>query len=184
MKQYITNIIFFSLFASLISCHSKDEAAYYFSKSDQDSLLVNIITLVAENAPGANDSTRFQPQFRKYYADKIANFSLDKLEKTENGYYYFMLNRPVGHLTQYRRGVVGKFKLKEGSLRPTSFEEVVNTPHLDIETLKVRGTFLFNELVKNNQLTIYIPLKHYVEWPDSTLKYSTKYNRWESIRSL
>jgi hypothetical protein len=184
MKKLFANIFILQLVFILFACHKKDEAAYYFSKSQQDSLLTNIITMVAENAPGATDSTRFNPKFRSYYEQKLTNFSLEKLEKSENGFYYFLLNRPVGHLTNYRRGVVGRFKLKENSLHLYAFEEVINTPHLDSETLKVRSTFLFKELVKKNQLDEYIPLKHYVEWPDSTLKYNTKFNRWEYIRRL
>ena len=182
MKKIITNIFLFSSIIFLASCHEKDEPAYYFSQSQQDSLLTNIITFVAENAPGSTDSTRFQEQFKAYYVQKLANFSLEKLEKSENGFYYFLLNRPVGHLTQYRRGVVGKFKLKEGSLQPFEFEEVVNTPHLDPETMRVRSSFLFRELVKKNQLNEYVSLKHYVEWPDSTLQYGKKYNRWYYVK--
>ena len=167
----------------MASCHKKDEAAYYFSKNQQDSLLTNIITFVAENAPGSSDSTRFDAQFKAYYVQKNPNFILEKLEKSENGFYYFLLNRPVGHLTQFRRGVVGRFKLKEGSLVPYEFEEVVNTPHLDEATLKVRSAFLFKEYVAKNNLDEYVALKHYVEWPDSTLKYEKKYNRWNFVKN-
>ena len=183
MKKIITNISILFTIVFLAACHDKDEAAYYFSKSQQDSLLTNIITLVAENAPGSNDTTRFDNQFKTYYTQKLPDFTLEKLEKSENGIYYFLLNRPVGHLTQYRRGVVGKFKLKEGSMVPYDFEEVVNTPHLDPETMRVRSSFLFKELVKNDQLDEYIPLKHYVEWPDSTLNYDKSRNRWMYIHN-
>ena len=46
------------IFISLIifsACHSKDEAEYYFSDSDRDTLLTNVITLVSENAVYANE---------------------------------------------------------------------------------------------------------------------------------
>ena len=182
MKAIITNIFLICSSVFFIACHEKDEADYYFSQNEKDSLLVNIITFVAENAPGAYDSTRFDLKFKSYYAQKLSNYSLEKLEKSEDGFYYFLLNRPVGHLIKYRRGVVGRFKLKEGSLAPYDFEEVVNTPHLDESTLKIRSHFLFKQLVKNKHLNEYIALKHYVEWPDSTLKYEKKHNRWYYIK--
>lgn len=172
--------IFLSLFVLVIfaSCEPKDSPKHYFSDVERDSLLVNIITYVAENATYANDFTRFNPEFRAYYVNLLPKYTLEKLEKTEEGIFVFLLNRPVGHLTQYRRSVIGKFELKEGSLLPMNFEELANTPHLDPETALKRGNFLFKELVSNGSLKEYIPLKHYVEWPDSTLIYDRKWHRW------
>jgi len=170
--------ICFLAFVFFASCEPKDSPKHYLSDSERDSLLVNIITLVAENATYANDSTRFNPEFRSYYVQLLPKYTLEKLEKTGEGQFVFLLNRPVGHLTKYRRSVIGKFQMKEGSLHPENFEEVVNTPHLDPETALKRGKFLFKELVQKGNLTEYIPLKHYVEWPDSTLTYHKKWNRW------
>ncbi|MHA8050475.1 hypothetical protein V7S79_05125 [Aquirufa sp. ROCK-SH2] len=172
--------IFIPLLALVIfaSCEPKDSPKHYFSDAERDSLLVNIITNVAENATYANDSTRFNPEFRAYYVNLLPKYTLEKLEKTGEGQYVFLLNRPVGHLTQYRRSVIGKFNLKEGSLLPLNFEEVANTPHLEPETALKRGKFLFKELALNGNLKEYIPLKHYVEWPDSTLTYNKKWKRW------
>lgn len=182
MKTIFTKILLLSSFFLFIACHKKDDPAYYFSKQEKDQLTISLITFVAENAPGATDSTRFNLNFRSYYTQKLPNFSLEKLEKSEDGYYYFLLKRPVGRLTNYKRAVIGRFKLNKGSIAPYDFEEVVNTPHLDEITLKNRSNFLFKELVKNKQLKEYLPLKHYIEWPDSTLKYDKKFNRWYFIK--
>ncbi|MFC0181825.1 hypothetical protein ACFFJX_04365 [Pseudarcicella hirudinis] len=83
---------------------------------------------------------------------------------------------------KYRRGVLGKFKLKQGSLMPEEFEEIVNTPHLEEEVLRERGRYLFQELVKNGNLDKELSMKHYVEWPDSSLVYDRKINEWVSTR--
>ena len=174
MRIFISLLIL-ALFAS---CEPKDSPAHYFSEAERDSLLVNIITHVAENATYANDSTRFNPEFHSYYVQLLPNYTLEKLEKTGENQFAFLLNRPVGHLTKYRRAVIGKFELKEGSLKPFNFEEVANTPHLDPETTLKRGKFLFKEFVLKGNLNEYIALKHYVEWPDSTLTYHKKWNRW------
>jgi hypothetical protein len=172
--------IFIYLLALVVfaACEPKDSPKYYFSDSERDTLLVNIITFVAENATYSNDSTRFNPEYRTYYVNQLPKYQLEKLEETGENQYVFLLNRPVGHLTKYRRAVIGKFRLKEGSLKPENFEEIANTPHLDPETTLKRGKFLFKELVLKGNLLEYIPLKHYVEWPDSTLSYQKKWNRW------
>jgi hypothetical protein len=96
----------------------------------------------------------------------------------ENGECYFLLSRPVAGLKSLRRGVVGKFTLKEGSLMPTDFEEVVNTPHFSEELVVERGTFLFQELIKKGNLSEYISMEHYVEWPDKNLRYDKKRHTW------
>lgn len=61
---------------------------------------------------------------------------------------------------------------------PTDFEEVVNTPHLNNDEVKERGEFLFKMLIKNDNLDKYLGMKHYVEWPDSTLVYDKNINKW------
>ena len=78
----------------------------------------------------------------------------------------------------YRRGVVGSFILDSASLMPRNFKEIINTPHLAEELVKERGGFLFRELKKKGNITEYLGMHDYVEWPDSTLKYSEKMNRW------
>ena len=63
-----------SLFISLLifsACHSKDEAEYYFSAAERDTLLTNVITLVSENAVYANLDTRFQKKFRAEYVSRL-----------------------------------------------------------------------------------------------------------------
>jgi hypothetical protein len=80
--------------------------------------------------------------------------------------------------------VVGKFTLKEGSLMPEKFEEVVNTPHFSEELVVERGSFLFKELVRKGNLTEYLSMKHYVEWPDKYLVYDKKKKTWVSTGIL
>ena len=83
-----------------------------------------------------------------------------------------------------RRGVLGTFTLKPNTLEIDQFEEVANTPHFDEETVKQRGGFLFNALVKQGNITEYLKMKHYVEWPDASLIYDKKKRSWVSTIGL
>lgn len=67
---------------------------------------------------------------------------------------------------------------------PVDFEEVVNTPHLEEALVKERGVFLFKELTKTGNLDKYLGMKHYIEWPDSTLVYDKKINEWVGKKSI
>ncbi len=165
----------------LISCNKqKDDPSTYFTQQQLDSLTINMITCVYNNAPGATDATKWKSQYRSYYSQYLSSFRLEKYEKAANGWSYYFLIRPVGG-SKFRRGVIGKFKIKAGSLMPTSFEETVNTPHLDEELVKERGTFLFKELLKNDNLNKYLAMKHYVEWPDNRLVYDKIKYKWATL---
>lgn len=163
----------------LISCQSEpNNIDNYYTESERDSLLTNIITYVYLKAPGAGDSTKWAPQFRTYYKNSLPSFRIEKYT-IENGWHYYFLIRPVGG-SEKRRGVIGKFKLIEKSLMPYDFEEAVCTPHLDEELVKERGSFLFQEYIKMGNLDKYLAMKHYIEWPDSSLIYNKKINSWTS----
>ena len=182
MKQNMKRLIILVFALSLFSCaKDKYKAESYFSESQKDTLLTNIITYVFEPATYATKLTKFQPQFRSFYVKNLPNFSLENYYQAPDGWNYFFLIRPVG-ASKYKRGVIGKFKLKENSLKPEAFEEIVNTPHLDEATVKERASFLFKEVVKNRNLDKYLPMKHYVEWPDEHLAYDKKAHEWIVIK--
>lgn len=174
MKYFV---LFFCAIVLVCCTSSRNEFYNAYNKLQQDSLLTNIVTYVYINAPESTDSTKWQPKFRSFYEKNLYKFTMEDYTIAPNGWHYFFMIRPVGN-SEKRRGVIGKFRLKPGSLMPTDFEEVVNTPHLNNDEVKERGAFLFNMLVKNDNLDKYLGMKHYVEWPDSTLVYDKNMNKW------
>jgi hypothetical protein len=183
MKKILVALVV--TFFALVGCHSKDEAAYYFSDSDRDTLLTNIISIISEKVLYASDSTKFQAQFRAEYVKRLPLFHFVQLTKDTSGTYTYLISRPVAGRKDLRRGVVGTFTLKPNSLAIDQFEEVANTPHFEEALVKERGGFLFKELAKTGSLTAeYLSMKHYVEWPDSTLKYDKQKRAWVSTIGL
>lgn len=171
-------------FLSFSACHSKDEVGYYFSDSERDTLLTNIISIISEKALYATDSTKFQPQFRPEYVQRLSLFHFVHLTKDTSGVFTYLVSRPVAGRKDLRRGVLGRFTLKPNSLAIDEFEEIANTPHMDEQTMNIRGAFLFKELVKKGSIKEYYTLKHYVEWPDSTLIYDKQKRAWVSTIGL
>ncbi len=164
--------------------NNNNKVSKYYSNTERDTLLTNIITYIYLKPPYATNATRFEPQFRKYYVQNLPKFSLENYYIAPDSTHYFFLIRPVGNTLKYRRGVVGRFRLKQHSLMPVDFEEVVNTPHLEEALVKERGVFLFKELTKTGNLDKYLGMKHYIEWPDSTLVYDKKINEWVGKKSI
>jgi len=180
MKNIILTLLFSVLF---LSCNSKKyQASDYFTDNQQDTLLTNIVTFIYIPAPKATNETKFQPQFRDFYTKNITKFSFLNYYQAEDGWHYFLVIRPVAGGSLFKRGVLGKFKLKENSLMPTEFEEVANTPHLKEGIVQERSKYLFQELIKNGNLDKQIPMKHYIEWPDEHLAYDKKKHEWMIIK--
>jgi hypothetical protein len=168
----------------MFACQNNtNKVGKYYSNAERDTLLTNIITYIYVKPAYASNATRFQAQFRKYYVQSLPKFSIENYFIASDSTHYFFLIRPVGNTIKYRRGVLGKFKLKNStvassSLMPTDFEEIVNTPHLTEVLVKERGAFLFKELIKKGNLDKYLGMKDYIEWPDSMLVYDRNINEW------
>jgi len=176
MKIFLVPILLGLLFTQ--SCKSKVDVSFYFTSTERDSLLTNIITYVSEPALYSYQENKFKAQFRTEYVKRLPMYHFIHLTKDANEVYYFLISRPVAGQKELRRGVVGRFSLKKGSLMPENFEEVVNTPHFSEDLVKERGGFLFRELVKKGKLDEYLSMKHYVEWPDKYLKYDKINHSW------
>ncbi len=175
MKNFI--ICFFAILFFL-SCKPTGDINSHFSEKEVDSLLTNIITLTYQKAPYSTSKTKFNPEFRKFYESQVKNFKIEQITVLADSTYLFFMTRPVGSTNQFKRGVIGKFKLRKGSFMPLDYEEIVNTPHLKEDIVKERGSFLFREYSKNQSLDKYLGMTHYVEWPDSSLVYDKKIHEW------
>lgn len=184
-----TKILLLLISVVMFACQNNtNKVSKYYSDTERDTLLTNIITYIYLKPTYATNATRFQAQFRKYYVQSLPKFSLENYFIAPDSTHYFFLIRPVGNTLKYRRGVLGKFKLKNatadaGSLMPTDFEEIVNTPHLEEALVKERGSFLFKELVKTGNLDKYLGMKDYIEWPDTRLVYDKNINEWVGAKS-
>lgn len=180
MKKIIFGLLF-PIF--LFACSSKKQKpSDYFTDNQADSLLINIVTYIYIPPPKATNQTKFQPQFRDYYTKNLSRFNLQNYYQAQDGWHYFSVIRPVAGGSLFKRGVLGKFKLKGNSLMPTEFEEVVNTPHLKEGIVQERSQYLFQELIKNGNLDKQMPMKQYIEWPDEHLSYDKKTHEWKVIK--
>lgn len=174
-----TNILLLLISVVMFACQNNtNKVSNYYNNTERDTLLTNIITYIYVKPTYATNATRFQAQFRKYYVQSLPKFSLENYYIAPDSTHYFFLIRPVGNTLKYRRGVLGRFRLKAGSLMPTDFEEIVNTPHLEEGLVKERGVFLFKELIKTGNLGKYLGMKDYIEWPDARLVYDKNINEW------
>ena len=180
MQKTIVRLTAYAVLSTLWwGCNSTDPQAaeHYFSNTERDTLLANVITFMYSKAPAANNQTRFEARFRRHYVAQLPNFRFDRYFIAPDSTHYYFVVRPAGKVQKYRRGIGGKFRLG-ANLQPYDFEEMWCTPRLSEEEVKQRGRFLFREMVKNGNVDKYLSMSHYIEWPDLTLRYDKKINEW------
>ena len=122
----------------------------------------------------------FNSEFDWYY-DKVAlEFNFMHLNKIENGSYYFLFSRPARSINPMFEGIGGKFKLNEKDSL-VEYEEVFRTWKMEDKDLKTRGKYLFNSMVKGEDLSpFYSKLAgdKYIEFPDDRFHFDKHKRKW------
>jgi hypothetical protein len=163
----------------LFSCAKKDpfDVNQYYAKPAQDSILTQVVAhllIVSEKVPARE---RLSSRYHGFYSKEARNYSIGKYFISErDSTHYFYVVRPTTYSNGKKRGVGGKLKIDK-DLHITSLEEVFVTPLLSDEEVKIKGDFLFPELVKGN-IDKFLKMKTYVEWPDERTEYDTSRHEW------
>ncbi len=167
------------LAALITGCKDKYDVTKYYSKSEQDSVMADVITYVYVRPPFSNQQTKFETRFRKYYVDNLKNFRVEKFFIAEDGTHYFYIIRPASNSLAGLRGVGGMFK-RNASGKIKSFKEVFNTPGAALPDLQTRGEELFREMVRVGNVETYSKNPDYIEWPAQWNYYDTLQDEWLS----
>ncbi len=175
-----TNILFYGLLACcFVACNANKHAPEtYFSQSELDTLMVDVVTYIYKRPRGVSREDRFNPDHRSKYALVINEFEFINLHFNKaDSTYMFYLKRPVKSPDGKVRGVGGKFKVNE-SLRITYFKEIFNTPMITEEEVRTKGKYLWDDLMYFNNVDRYYLNKDFVEFPDEGCKYDTINYEW------
>jgi hypothetical protein len=168
------------LFATLAACGESASVSRYFDPQQADTLLVNILPYVYV-PEGVRPEARFESRFRSAYYLQKQKFSLTRLLRISDGYYYYLLMRsePDGR----RRAFGGRFRA-EGT-QVWQLEELFVGPALEREVARQRGEFVFRRMVRSRGLPPDLAgMRHYVEWPNERQRYDTLTHTWKFIDSL
>jgi hypothetical protein len=187
MKNFL---LFILIFPFLFSCASKSNNPeswdYYFSQSQKDTLLTDIVAYLyipPKKMRRMVKSERFDAQHRSFYVEQINRFELDKLYKANDSTWYFFILRPARSAVGDQRGVCGKFTLDENK-KITRFEEIFNTPVYGKEEIREKGYILFHELVKKGNIDRFHYDRNYMEWPDGRSVYDQERYEWVYVKDF
>lgn len=173
MKYVIPFVVIF-----LISCSGNKsyDVAKFYDLKEQDELLTEIVTYLADAPLGTKMADRFDDKHKNHYSFLASKFSIAKYFIADDGTHYFYVARPSAKIGE-QRGVGGHFKMKE-KFQLTDFREEFVTPVMPIEDIKGKSAFLFDEMVKGN-LEKYLEMESYVQWPNPITYYDTLTYEWK-----
>ena len=150
------------------------------TSAQRDSLLVDLITYIHRRPTAAINMDRTDPRFRPYYRAQLPLYGLIAHRSTPDGYHWYFLSRPAGSVKGDRRGVAGRYRTGRDG-RPTAFEEVLNTPVLSIDSIRLVADILFPAMIEQDGAVPHADDRRLVEWPDGRLYYDRQLQEWRAV---
>lgn len=154
----------------------KNDVKNYFDPKKQNEILAAIITHIFNAPPYTRMEDRFEAKHKAYYLSTTSKFEMVRYFIDKDSVHYFYVIRPSS-IANEKRAVGGHFKLKS-TIKLTDFKEEFVTTVMNVDQLKTKAAFLFDEMVKGD-LDKYLGMKHYVQWPNEITYYDTTIYQWK-----
>lgn len=163
--------------AVIVDYLKKYSPTQFFTESEIDSLMVNIVTYIGKKPKYTTPTTRFDSKNRNYYTNLSKNFEMCYLHKENDTTYYYYILRPARSPQGNSRGTGGFFNYKNNSI--TYLQEVfVTVINKNKEESIAKGINLFTEFITNKNIDTYIHNELFIEWPDQRVFYDTISHEW------
>lgn len=157
---------------------------HYLSPEQQADFLYSIIRYHGKLAPKSNHQTKFDEKFDGYYRQLAAKHELVAYyPHPKDSFIYFMTYRIAPSIHVKKVACAGKIKINpQGDI--VYYEEIFRTWKMPIEELDQKSSMLFARMVKNKDLSPYLPQnsgkEEYIEFPDPNTYFDTEKRRWIS----
>ncbi|MCC5928299.1 MAG: hypothetical protein JJU28_03545 [Cyclobacteriaceae bacterium] len=175
--------LFFLLISILVafSCNHNNKTSYdisnYFNKSEQDTLMANIVTYIYKVPKGVRKEERFYQVYRPLYVKQIDQFKWMYYHIDENDEHFFYVIRPARNVKGYKRGVAGSFRLND-NFELTEFREIMNTPMQPEEEIMKKSLYLWQDLMYYKSVDRYILNRDFIEFPNESCQYDFLKKEW------
>lgn len=164
----------------LAACGDPKEPSTYFSKEDQDYIVLQCVRYSAKRAPNATHETKFKAEFDEYYSLAAKETDFRRCFKESDDNYFFLMTRKARSIWPAREAIGGKMKVnKDGKL--LDYQEVFRTWKMTEDTLNTRAFELFDRMTKGEDLT---PFRtkykgdRYIEFPDDRNLWNKEKRKW------
>ena len=179
-KSYL--LIFLCLL--VISCRlGKDyNPAVHLSPAEQEEIMDKVLRYMAKPPDGISTEERFYRGYDEHYAEQRRIHRLDAYY-IDGKTHYFLFSRVAPSLKEKRIAIGGKLELDD-QRSLSYYEEVFRTWRLEPDTLVKRSVFLFDKMVREEDLQPYYSSRSgntdYIEFPDDRTFFDTEKRIWRS----
>ena len=179
-KSYL--LIFLCLLA--ISCRLEKDynPAVHLSPAEQEEIMDKVLRYMAKPPDGISTEERFYRGYDEHYAEQRRIHRLDAYY-IEGKTHYFLFSRVAPSLKEKRIAIGGKLELDD-QRHLSYYEEVFRTWRLEPDTLVTRSVFLFDKMVRDEDLQPYYSSRSgntdYIEFPDDRTFFDTEKRIWRS----
>jgi hypothetical protein len=172
----LTLIIF--AVALLVSCGKSIKPEAYFSKSELDTLLVDIAPYVNKNQKKFSFEEKFSAKSRPYYAAlaKSQSAAIKYVFPTDSVYYFLTVQKDLTSLFEHYKAIGGYFKMDEHGQKDFNF--LFYSPRFTKEEIDTKATELFQEMTESGSLNKYLGNRDYIQWPNEDVFYDAALRTW------
>jgi hypothetical protein len=165
------------------ACQNKKSylPADHLSPQQVDKFMASVIRYISDLPRGASHETKFSKEHDEDYQEQQSGHRLDAYFPSKDNTIYFLISRGAPSLYEKRVAIGGKLKLaSDGTF--AEYEEVFRTWKMKPEILKQRADFLFDQMVRGENLERYQPNKtseEWIEFPDGRVYYDKMLRQWK-----
>lgn len=176
------SIASYSVLAIFVSCSIKEKhkPSDCLPNDRQQRIIQQMVRYASKLAPEATHQTKFNHEFDWYYHKAAAECRILFCETTGERDYQLLVARKARSLTPMEEGIAIKVNLDaKDSL--IYYEEVFRMWKMPSDTLVKRGSYLFERMINNEDLTIYyskFQKDRFIEFPDERFTFDISKRRW------
>lgn len=135
-------------------------------------------------SPEATHETKFNPEFNWYYDKAVKECEILYCHlNAEDSMYSLLVAREARSITPMKEGIALRIKLNKNDGLEI-YDEVFRMWKMPMDTLRVRGKFLFDRLVKQEDLSLYhskFQQDRFIEYPNDRFKFDAHSKRWKDL---
>lgn len=151
------------------------------SKNVQDNFLKVMVHYTSRLAPEATHETKFNAEFDWYYDRAVKECKiLYCVFKEQDSTYNVFVARDARSITPMKEGIAITLEFdNQGGFK--KYNEVFRMWKMQEDTLAKRGKFLFNRMIKGEDLSLYysrFQQDRFIEFPDDRFTFDTTLRRW------
>lgn len=180
--QVVIIIFFISYLFGCSSSEHKYHPDRVLSDKQKDEVMHTIVRYIAKLPKKASDSTKFDSRYDEHYERQVQGHQFMGYHIAKDGEHFFLISRIAPSIHEMYVATGGRLRFDKNK-NLIEYEEVFRTWKLPMEQLEERGLYLFDLMIKGEDLSPYYADKagfNYIEFPDQNVYYSKENRKWES----